>query len=334
MTKPRNPPEKWTNDGIERILTEALHTGPPDTETLERLRIAASREWQASVNSPRSRIPRPRVWAAAAAALLCLIAAGTWFLRGAVGTEPFGVVVRTEGKTGKISEDLFHHKPLAAAVALHVGDALQSPGAALITLAKGGTLRVAPDTVLKLTSATEIVLQHGKIYLDFPPASASSAFEVSTRAGTIAHVGTAFEVLSNDEMVRIRVREGRVRLRHDSQEMLLDVGTQLTADRAGNITRGTVAPYGRDWLWVAQLVPDPEIEGRPLLEFLHWVAHELGRKVQFADPHAQEVAERTILHGSVKDREPMEALHSVLSTTTLTYEIRGDTIWIQSGHRG
>jgi len=193
---------------------------------------------------------------------------------------------------------------------------------------------MAPDTDLKLTSASGIFLRHGKIYLDFPPTTHSGAFDVSTRVGTIEHVGTAFEVLSNDEAVRIRVREGRVRLRHESQTTLLEAGTQLTADRAGNITRATVPPYGRDWMWVAALAPDFEIEGRSLVEFLHWVARELGREVKFADPHTQEIAERTILHGSIKGREPMDALNSVLWTTSLTYEIRGDTIWIQSGHTG
>ena len=333
MTDFRNPPGKGSNEDIERVLTEALHTGPPDTATLQRLRNVASREWRLSVNRSPAQALRPRVWAAAAV-LVCVIAGIAWFLRPIADTKPLGVVVRTEAGGGTISGGLFHHQPLRAAVDLHVGDALQSQGAALITLNAGGSLRVGPDTALRFTALTEIALQKGKIYVDFPPTARSGALDVSTRAGTIAHVGTAFEVLSNDEIVRIRVREGRVRLRHESQETLLDAGTQLTADRAGNITRGSVEPYGREWLWVAGLTPDFEIEGRPLLEFLHWAARELGREVKFADSHAQEVAERTILHGSVKGRDPMDALNSVLLTTSLTYEVRGGTIWIQSRHGG
>jgi len=139
-------------------------------------------------------------------------------------------------------------------------------------------------------------------------------------------------VLSDAAIVRIRVREGRVRLRSESNETLLEAGTELTADRKGHIARGRIASHAPDWLWVAALTPDYEIEGRPLVDFLQWAARELGCEVRFSDSRAREVAERTVLHGSVKGREPMDALRSVLSTTSLTYEIRGDTIWIQSGN--
>ena len=155
---------------------------------------------------------------------------------------------------------------------------------------------------------------------------------VRTWAGTIDHVGTEFEVLSNQQVVRIRVREGRVQLRSESGRTLLDAGTQLTANADGSVVRKGIESYGEDWSWVAQLAPDYEIEGQPLLNFLQWAARELGRPVKFSDPHAREVAEHTILHGSVKGREPMDALSTVLSTTSLTYEIRGDTIWIKSYH--
>jgi hypothetical protein len=98
------------------------------------------------------------------------------------------------------------------------------------------------------------------------------------------------------------------------------------------VSRREIDTYGRDWLWVAALAPDYEIEGRPLLGFLEWASREIGRPLKFSDSNARAVAERTILHGSVRGREPLDALSSVLATTSLTYEIRGDTIWIQSGH--
>jgi hypothetical protein len=148
----------------------------------------------------------------------------------------------------------------------------------------------------------------------------------------IEHVGTEFEVLSNDRLVRLRVREGAVRLKGESRDIAAEAGTELTAMSDGTVTQSTVATYGRDWLWVAALAPDYEIEGKPLLGFLQWVSRETGRQVEFSDAHAREVAERTILHGSVRGREPLDALSSVLSTTSLSYQIRGNAIWIQSGN--
>jgi hypothetical protein len=266
-----------------------------------------------------------------AAALACIVLGATWLRQQASPRGVFGVVARADPGEGEVASGWAHHQGLKPNIALHAGDVLTTHGPVLIALSSGGTLRVAPDTVLNLTSASEAALSRGRIYLDFPATPASRPFDISTRVGILEHLGTEYEVLSNEQIVRIRVREGRVRLRHDSTQNLLEAGTQLLADSAGHITRSAIEPYGRDWLWVAALAPDYEIEGRPLLDFLQWAARELGRSVKFSDSHAREVAQRTVLHGSVKGRDPMDALSTVLSTTTLTYEIRGDTIWIQSG---
>jgi hypothetical protein len=91
-----------------------------------------------------------------------------------------------------------------------------------------------------------------------------------------------------------------------------------------------VATYGADWLWVASLAPIYEIEGQPLLDFLQWVSRELGRRLEFGDSHARDIAARTILHGSIRDHEPLDALANVLATTSLRYEILGDTIRVNS----
>jgi hypothetical protein len=331
MTEPpdthQNPDR--SEDSLSRILTEALHTGPPNPETLQRLHNTASREWVLAVNTRRSR-PRPLLWSAAAA-LAILIVGGAWLTWQPAAPQKFGVVARTEAEGGEIAEGLLRHRTLKTGTTLNVGDKLTTHSPVLITLTAGGSLRIAPDTVLQLPTPTDTELQRGQIYLDLPPtAHFTSPFRVSTRAGTIEHVGTEFEVLSHDQTVRIRVREGRVRLHNPSRDTLINAGTQLTANPDGSINESLISPYGSDWLWVAALTPDYDIEGQPLLNFLQWAARELGRPVKFADAHAREVAERTILHGSVKGREPLQALSSVLSTTSLTYEIRGDTIWVQS----
>jgi hypothetical protein len=78
------------------------------------------------------------------------------------------------------------------------------------------------------------------------------------------------------------------------------------------------------------LAPNYEIEGQPLLAFLEFEARELGYELTFADAHAREVAQRTILHGTVRGREPRDAIASVLATTSLSYSIRGNTLQVQS----
>lgn len=320
---------------VERALTEALRPRSLGPEALERIRARVRDEWRANQPAPesQSRTIRWGRWLSFAAALVFVALAAGLYWRPAAETSTFGTVARLDVGMAEQRVGFLHVEQLKPGDVLKTGGILQTRGPVLIELADSGTLRVAADTALELTGPTRGVLRRGQIYVDLPPGTHSKApFQIETRAGTVEHVGTEFEVISNDRLVRLRVREGRVQLRSASHDIAVSAGTELTASNDGTIRQGTIATYGRDWLWVAALAPDYEIEGKPLLGFLEWVSREVGRPVEFSDQHARAVAERTILHGSVRGREPLDALSSVLATTSLTYEIRGDAIWIQSGH--
>jgi ferric-dicitrate binding protein FerR (iron transport regulator) len=71
------------------------------------------------------------------------------------------------------------------------------------------------------------------LYVDVPPgATTSGQLSVMTRVGIIEHVGTEFEVVSTDQTVRIRVREGLIRLLGSVGAVTAPAGTELLA-RAG-----------------------------------------------------------------------------------------------------
>jgi ferric-dicitrate binding protein FerR (iron transport regulator) len=221
---------------------------------------------------------------------------------------------------------------------VRAGDELMvGSGPVLIAIAGGGTLRIAARSAVDIMSSGEIRLEHGTIYVDMPPLPAVSAsLAVSTKAGVIEHVGTEFEVMSDASSVRIRVREGRIRLRGAPDALgqvsvvLADAGTEVVATAGGPILQRPVATYGADWLWLAELAPSFEIEGQRLMTFLQWVSRESGRRLEFGDAQARETAKRTILHGMIRERSPLDALSNVLETTSLRYELRGDTILVNS----
>ena len=320
---------------VERALTEALRPRALGPEALERIRARVQDEWRATQHAVGSepRTIRWGRWLSLAAALVLVSLATAVYLRPSGATYPFGTVARLEVGMAERRVGFWHAEQLKTGDVLKTGGTLRTRGPVLIELVDGGTLRVAADTALELTLPAKGVLRRGQIYVDLPPGTHSEApFQIETRAGTVEHVGTQFEVISNDRLVRLRVREGRVQLKGGSHDVAAGAGTELTAMNDGTITQSTISTHGRDWLWVAALAPDYEIEGKPLLGFLEWVSREVGRPVEFSDAHARAVAERTILHGSVRGREPLDALSSVLATTSLAYEIRGDAIWIQSGH--
>jgi hypothetical protein len=320
-----------TEQETEKLLTDALRVAPPDAATLERLRNTTEREWMLSIDQA----PGVAFWRnpvlAIAASLALLVIGALWFVWPVASPAAFGVVARADAGAAEITKNLLQRRLVKSGNTLRVGDELHAHGAVLVTLSGGGTLRIAPDTDLEITAGDSSNLQHGLVYFERAPDLADAApLRITTQAGVIQHVGTQFEVLSTSQMVRIRVREGRVQLSHSAQRTLIDAGTQLTANRDGTVTQSPIKPYGRDWLWVAALAPNYEIEGQPLLNFLQWAARELGRPLEFSDNHAREVAEHTILHGSIKGRAPLDALSSVLLTTSLTYEVRGETIWVKS----
>jgi hypothetical protein len=334
MTEPQPfDPRDDSDAAVERRLTDGLRTSPLDERVRERLRAAVEGAWRAATRSPDLRPIRYRRWKWAAAVGLASVAAATLTLLPRPVDEPaiVGSLSRLDGGGVDRRFSFFRHRLLKLGDPLRAGDTVTAHGPALVALAHGGTLRIAANTVIEVTSAAEIGLARGMIYLDEPaPAVPAGGLNVATRVGVVEHLGTEFEVLSDSQAVRIRVREGRVRLLGASGAVEADAGTELLARPNGPVIKRTVFTYGLEWMWAAALAPDYEIEGRPLVDFLAWASRELGRGVEFSDAHAREVAERTILHGSILGHAPLEALSNVLATTSLTYELRGDTIRIRS----
>jgi ferric-dicitrate binding protein FerR (iron transport regulator) len=323
---------------LDRTLTDLLRAPPLDSQALERIRVVVENEWRtATASHRRSRAIRRWGWASLAAAVVVVAVTTAWLAKFAGEAAVFGSISRSDGIGVDVRFASIRRRTLHVGDPLRAGDTVKAHGPMLVLLAAGGSLRIAADSAVDITSAVEIRLERGKIYVDMPPAPAAPArLNVWTHAGTIEHVGTGFEVLSDDAGVRIRVREGRIRLRDvsgatgNSNVVLADAGTELLAVSGGGIVQRPVATYGSDWLWVASLAPAYEIEGQPLLNFLQWVSRELGRRLEFGDSAAREIAARTILHGSIRDREPLDALANVLATTSLRYEIRGDAIRVNS----
>jgi ferric-dicitrate binding protein FerR (iron transport regulator) len=314
---------------FDRTLTDLLRAPSLDPQALERIRGVVENEWRASTALHRRTRIRRWGWASLAAAVVVIAVTTAWFAKFAGEPAVFGSISRSGGNGSDVR---FH-----AGDRLRAGDTLKAHGPMLVLPVAGGSLRIAADSTVSVTGAADIRLERGKIYVDLPQAPAPSArLNVWTRAGLIEHVGTGFEVLSDDAGVRIRVREGRIRLRSPpgatgrSNVILADAGTELLSASGGAIVQRPVATYGVDWLWVASLAPIYAIEGQPLLDFLQWVSRESGRRLEFGDSRARDIAARTILHGSIRDHEPLDALANVLATTSLRYEILGDAIRVNS----
>ncbi len=335
MNDPTPPePNSEPDAALEELLRKGLETAPLDHAALDRIKAATSREWRSAAERVPARLDRGRRWwigaLAAAAGVAGLIVLGV-VMR--FGSDPavVGTLARLRAGSIEVHWAIVRHRALSVGDALRVGDTIVTQAPALVSLAGGGTLRIAAGTAIEMSSQSRLTLQQGLIYMDTPPAPAGAGgLQLMTSAGLIEHLGTAYEVMSDGSSVRIRVREGRIRLGVGANAVIAGQGTELTAGSQGTVSRRNFDPYGTDWAWVASLAPEFNTDGRSLFEFLHWASRELGRQLQFADPRAEQIARRTILHGSVQGRGIQESLSTVLQTTSLTYEIQAGAVRVHS----
>jgi hypothetical protein len=324
---PVEPTGSDERDPVERALEEGLARSPLTEDAYTRIHAAVAAEWQ--LQSP-SRRPRHR-WLAVAAGLAAVTVAGAFLLQTFAKTSTLGVIVRLDKGALVSQHSVLPDQKLQAHAALRVGSVLVASDPALVELQRGGTLRIAGGSRLEVTAADEVSLDKGEVYVDFPPdLHRASAFVVRTPLGLVEHRGTQFDVALTNEL-RIRVREGSVRLRRGSQTETAGAGTELVVPRVGQTSRRPIATHGPEWSWVEALEPDFPIEDRKLSDFVQWAARESGRQVSFLDEHARAVAERTRLHGSIRGLSVTQALEAVFATTSLQYNFEQGRIEVSSG---
>ena len=319
-----SPPDE---DPLGLSLERGLQREPLTDEALGRIRASVEAEFQALAHRAR-RLQVVR-WTALAAALAILVVGGALRLRSAPHTPLLaGTIERVDSGALSVRLGLFQSHAASSGELLHTGERWVATGSVVITLASGGTLRMAPGTSIEATRPNQMELFAGRAYLDFAPGTA--AFALDTPLGSIEHVGTQFEAAIVEDNLRVRVREGTVRVFGASSTVTAEKGTELSIPPTGAIVRRPIPTYGPEWAWVDALAPDYDIENKPLIDFLSWVGRETGRRVDFADEHVRAVARETLLHGSVQGLKPLDALDRVLSTTSLRFELQGDSIRVSS----
>ncbi len=324
---PVGPTGLEEKDPIEDTLEKGLARSPLTEEAYDRIHAAVAAEWRLVAASPRP----ARRWLAIAASVAAAAAIGALFLQMFAKAPTLGTVALVSKGALVSQHDLLPDQRLQARAQLHVGNVLVASDPVLIELQRGGTLRIGSGSKLAVTAADEVSLERGEVYVDFPPdLHRASAFVVRTPFGVVEHLGTQFDVALGNEL-RIRVREGSVRLRRGSQTETAGAGTELVVPRVGQTTQRSIRTDGSEWSWVETLEPDFSIEDRKLSDFLQWAARESGRQVSFHDEHAREVAGRTRLHGSIRGLSVMQALETVFATTSLQYNFEQGRIEVSSG---
>jgi ferric-dicitrate binding protein FerR (iron transport regulator) len=304
---------------IEQLLKEAGPRIEPPIDLMEEVRNSVHMAWQAET---RGRHISIRSRFAIAATLLIAVLAGLW----QVGLRQETVLARMDRSTGVVELSLDNQTwvPVALKTAketeftqnmyLRTGQL----GRLSMTLVSGVNIRLDIDTAIQIRSLHAIELLDGVIYVDSGSHdNADPGIQIITRMGNAVDLGTQFEVRSDKDGVRVRVRKGIVNFNATDSVYRTESGTSVELDNAGAATFDGAPAHDESWSWVQSIVPPFAIEDRALLDFLKWVARETGDQLEFENAFAEATARRTILHGEMNGFTVNESLLAILATTDL-----------------
>jgi hypothetical protein len=320
-----NEPPGTSHDSLAHLIEAAGRREAPPTHAYERALAATTQAWQAKV--------RRRRWSIAAsiAAGVATLTMGTFItLRsldsGRSMAEPIASVARVIGTVTVRSGDSRDWTSLREdGQALPTGAVLRTDVGSGVALQIGAvSVRIAERAEVVIESRSRLRLAHGKVYVDTGADRGIGRMLVISDAGTVADVGTQFEVQYQPDACRVRVREGEVLLQRGAAHWRGRAGEQISIDVNGIVSSAAIAADDPAWRWVNELASAPDIDNQPLTILLAWVARETGVAVRYATPAIERRASGTILHGSIRGLEPLEALAVMLATTDFRHEVLAD----------
>src|SRR5687767_2301466 len=314
-------------DAVVRGLLRQPRPVAVDGARAARVRGAVHAAWKDGAHGTRNWNRRIALAAAAVLAFAIALPLANWLRERGAPQAPIAstlfvtgeVVLRLDGqaRAGRVGEELL----AGTRITTH-------GGRAAIVLANGVELRLDSNTDMTLESEGSLSLARGALYLDSSHRTAPpETVAIAARGSVIRNIGTRYEVRLSDQELRVRVRDGRVEVSGAFGMREADRGGQLSVTSSG-IVSGRAPISGADWDWIVRAIRPPQLEGRPLPEFLAWAEREGGRPIRFADPALEKANRGTIVYGAIESLTVDEALDVVLPSCGLARRTGGDVITI------
>jgi ferric-dicitrate binding protein FerR (iron transport regulator) len=313
---------------LQALFAHAKPREAPPTDDEAEIRAAVFAEWDA-LTGRRLFLRRAGGVAAAAVAVsaAALLAVNT------LRAPESAIVARVERVLGAVQAgtEAAGYTSIALTARLEQGTIIATrEGQIALAMTRGGSLRLAAGTRLRLIGPAEAELFSGTLYFDSENTAAAGAFAVRTAYGSLHDVGTQFIARVDDEGLQVGVRDGRVAVAREADRADVGAGEKLVFEAASSaLRRDTIATFGEEWAWVERVAPPFPIDGRTLADFLTWVSAQTGREVVFYTPATETLARATVLRGSI-DLDPINKLAAVIATTDFSYMIDGGAILISS----
>lgn len=343
--------ENRDETAIARLLRSAGRGPTASDDARARIYAAVRAEWKRNA-TPANERPRHRsvnstaagwmLWFTRALPVAAAVAAVAFGLRlletpSVSGGVDVASLSKTAGVVTLLADGNTASATLAAPSTVHAGDVIRTAadGGASLTLTNGVMLRIDADSELLFAADDRIELRRGTAYIDADPdLQTAAALLLETPFGTVNHIGTQYETRVGANNLRIRIREGTVRLLAETESgNTLDAsgaaGEQLlTIAGDDTLRRSTVALTGPDWAWVEALASAPAGDEHSLTTLLEWVARETGRELQFADGSVAASADAATIVGAA-GLTPDETLDVIARSTGFDIETADTTLVVR-----
>lgn len=322
---------------VARLLKLSGERSSPADDATTRAHAAALDAWQASVRNARLRNTRRVIWRMAAVAAIIAIGAVVW--TSSRTAAPAGRVVAraviVSGDTKLITASGAESALAPGATVQTKSQLVTEEGGASFSVGDSLSLRVNKHSRLRFDAENQITLLAGMVYVDSGGLSAHSELRILTPAGDVRHEGTQYQVSVAAGATHIQVREGRVRLTGEGQvrSAHISAGEGLDVDAAGNASRHAISGFGPDWEWASTLATALDIDNRPLVEFLAWIARENGWQLRYATSDLEREAQGIRLHGAAKEKDAADTLQRVALLTGVPMHVENG-ILVVGAHEG
>ena len=336
MNAPDHDTTMSSHDALDDLLSQASPRPVPPTRDETQVRAAVHAEWSTVTRRRRTR-RRFAMIAVAASVLVAVFVSLNSIRLPDTAVVQVATISKSFGSIYLLGERTELQETNSLTV-VSTGETIVTGNDSGLGLmwGKGASLRIDADTRVVFVSPSEIYLRSGRVYFDSQPfASPSNSarafveeFVIRTDHGSVTHQGTQYTTYADAIKLSVSVREGEVTIDGNYINETVTAGRQVTFNGSRRSSVVNISRYDdAAWSWIEQLGPVADFDGRTVHEFLLWVSHETGLRLQFVTDAAADLARRHELRGTVATG-PTKALRIWMMGIDLDWRIENGIIYI------
>lgn len=305
----------------DTILKQLKQRTEPDAAKQQAAKQAVMAHWQENLKKQR----RQRfAWTAAVAASVIVVFALVLVINFNNDSQKLPAMYQQVDIHGTIMLEQDSHKvqPMTADVSLKPGDiiASSSDGYLIWHLNDGSELRQGSDTRIVWQSDQQIELLTGQLFHNTDITQSAEPFMISTKLGSVSHVGTQYVVKHQPNRLQVAVKSGRVNISRQQKQHTVKINELMSISPDGVESVHTFTGHNHPmWSWTFKTQQPYALNGQSLYDFVHWLSQKADLTVDWQG--LQEAAKNVSVQGTINNMSVEKALQTVFASTNYHYQI-------------